>query len=187
MNRELLRDYVLILANTGARHGAEMAELRWKDIDWYIDRENKAYLQITLDGKTGNRQLVARHKIVTYLKRIQSRFDDLSRYSFDELLRARIDEYVFRLRHGSLPKTLGKNFQQYLDKSHLLRGTTSDHKRTLYSLRHFYAIHMIENNVSPAILAKQMGTSIGIIEKHYSKLIPNMAAAMLVGNRFEEN
>jgi len=28
MNRELLRDYVLILANTGARHGAEMAELR---------------------------------------------------------------------------------------------------------------------------------------------------------------
>jgi len=46
---------------------------------------------------------------------------------------------------------------------------------------------MIENNVSPAILAKQMGTSIGIIEKHYSKLTPHMAAAMLVGNRYEEN
>jgi hypothetical protein len=45
---------------------------------------------------------------------------------------------------------------------------------------------MIENNVSPAILAKQMGTSIGMIEKHYSKFIPNMAAAMLVGNRYEE-
>jgi hypothetical protein len=45
---------------------------------------------------------------------------------------------------------------------------------------------MIENNVSPAILAKQMGTSIGMIEKHYSKFIPNMAAAMLVGDRYEE-
>jgi hypothetical protein len=112
MNRELLRDYVLILANTGARHGTAMAELRWKDIDWYIDRENKAYVQMILDGKTGNRQLIARHKVVTYLKRIQSRFDDLSKYSFDELLRARVDEYVFRLRNGSLPKTLDRNFQQ---------------------------------------------------------------------------
>jgi len=33
---------------------------------------------------------------------------------------------------------------------------------------------------------KQMGTSIGIIEKHYSKFIPNMAAAMLAGNRYED-
>jgi integrase len=186
MNRELLRDYVLILANTGARHGTEMAELKWKDIDWYIDRENKAYLQITVDGKTGNRQLIARHKVVTYLKRIQSRFDDLSKYSFDELLRARVDEYVFRRRNGSSPKTLDRNFQQYLDKLNHLHGTTSDQKRTLYSLRHFYATYMIENNVSPAILAKQMGTSIGMIEKHYSKFIPNMAAAMLAGNRYEE-
>jgi len=186
MNRELLRDYVLILANTGARHGTEMAELKWKDIDWYIDRENKEYLQMTVDGKTGNRQLIARHKVVTYLKRIQSRFDDLSKYSFDELLRARVDEYVFRLRNGSLPKTLDRNFQQYLDKLNLLHGTTSDQKRTLYSLRHFYATYMIENNVSPAILAKQMGTSIGMIEKHYSKFIPNMAAAMLSGERYQD-
>jgi integrase len=163
-----------------------MAELKWKDIDWYIDRENKEYLQMTVDGKTGNRQLIARHKVVTYLKRIQSRFDDLSKYSFDELLRARVDEYVFRLRNGSLPKTLDRNFQQYLDKLNLLHGTTSDQKRTLYSLRHFYATYMIENNVSPAILAKQMGTSIGMIEKHYSKFIPNMAAAMLSGERYQD-
>jgi hypothetical protein len=31
-----------------------------------------------------------------------------------------------------------------------------------------------------------MRTSIGMIEKHYSKFIPNMAAAMLAGNRYEE-
>ena len=45
---------------------------------------------------------------------------------------------------------------------------------------------MIENNVSPEILANHMGTNIGMIEKHYSKFIPNMAAAMLAGNRYEE-
>jgi len=45
---------------------------------------------------------------------------------------------------------------------------------------------MIESNVSPAILAKQMSTSIGMIAKHYSKFIPNMAAAMLAGERYTQ-
>lgn len=186
MKRELLRDYVLILANTGARHGTEMFELKWKDIDWYIDRDNNRFLQLTVDGKTGNRQLIARHKVVTYLKRIQSRFPHLAKMSFNELLRARVNEYVFRQSNGELPNALDKNFQEYLEALNLLHGTTSEQKRTLYSLRHFYATYMIEQNVSPAILAKQMGTSIGMIEKHYSKFIPNMAAAMLAGERYEE-
>lgn len=186
MKREILRDYVLILANTGARHGTEMFDLKWKDIDWYVDRENNRFLQITVDGKTGNRQLIARHKVVTYLKRIQSRFPDIADIPFDELLRKRVNQYVFRQTDGERPKALDKNFQDYLEAINLLCGTTSEQKRTLYSLRHFYATVMIEQNVSPAILAKQMGTSIGMIEKHYSKFIPNMAAAMLAGDRYEE-
>jgi hypothetical protein len=45
---------------------------------------------------------------------------------------------------------------------------------------------MIKNNVSPAILAKQMGTSIRMIEKHYSKFIPNMAATLQSGERYQD-
>jgi len=32
--RQLLRDYVLILATTGIRHGTEAMNLRWRDIEW---------------------------------------------------------------------------------------------------------------------------------------------------------
>lgn len=38
MMRELLRDYVLILANTGIRHGTEAINLNWRHIEWFINR-----------------------------------------------------------------------------------------------------------------------------------------------------
>jgi hypothetical protein len=34
--RELLRDYVLVLINTGMRHGTESLNLKWRNIDWHI-------------------------------------------------------------------------------------------------------------------------------------------------------
>jgi integrase len=42
--RELLRDYVLILVNTGMRHGTETKELKWRDIEW-ITKNKEQYLR----------------------------------------------------------------------------------------------------------------------------------------------
>ncbi|WP_173498800.1 site-specific integrase [Marinobacterium sp. xm-g-59] len=185
--RELLRDYVLILANTGIRHGTEMTNLKWKHLDWYVNEAGERFLEITVDGKTGNRQLIARHVAIRYFKRIQSRFPDLAEMSFDQLLKKRVDKHVFRLRSGEQTKQLNKNFEQYLTKMDLLYGTTSDKMpRTLYSLRHFYATRMIQQGISLAIIAKQMGTSVGMLEKFYSKFIPHMSAQTLAGERFDE-
>lgn len=185
--RELLRDYVLILANTGIRHGTEMTNLKWKHLDWYESEDGQKYLEITVDGKTGNRQLIARHVVIRYFKRIQSRFPEIAHLSFDELLKKRVDSYVFRLRSGSQTEQLNKNFEQYLIKLDLLYGTRNDKmKRTLYSLRHFYATRMIQKGISLGIIAKQMGTSVGMLEKFYSKFIPHMAAHSLAGERYDE-
>ena len=43
--------------------------------------------------------------------------------------------------------------------------------RTIYSLRHFYGTQRLKGNISPYILAKQMGTSVEMIEKHYSHVL----------------
>ena len=52
--------------------------------------------------------------------------------------------------------------------------------RTLYSLRHTYAtLELIENRTDLHTLAKQMGNSAAMIERHYSKLTPTMAADRL--------
>lgn len=51
--------------------------------------------------------------------------------------------------------------------------------RTLYSLRHTYATFALAGGVDIHTLAKQMGTSVGMIEKHYSKMTATMAADRL--------
>ncbi len=186
MMRRLLHDYVLILANTGMRHGTESMNLKWKDIDWYIGKNKKKYLMLTVDGKTGNRQLIARHRVVDYLTRIKNRFNDLKALTLDEIFAQKIDDYVFRLDDGAQTKNIHQTFEKFLADNDLLIGTTSDKPRTLYSLRHFYATYELYRGRSIHQLAKQMGTSVTMLEQHYSKLTPMLIANELAGFDFEE-
>ncbi|MGJ8589153.1 MAG: hypothetical protein ACSHXW_13440 [Yoonia sp.] len=47
--REVLRNYVLFLANTGVRHGTEALGLRWRNIEWQ-DSGGERYLVVNVDG-----------------------------------------------------------------------------------------------------------------------------------------
>jgi integrase len=58
-------------------------------------------------------------------------------------------------------------FEILMGDSGLLKDRYGD-RRTLYSLRHTYATFALTNRVDIHVLARQMGTSIGMIEKHYS-------------------
>ena len=185
MMRELLRDYVLILANTGIRHGTEAANLKWRHIEWFINRKGERFLQMTVDGKTGNRQLIARHNTGIYLRRIQSRFPALADLRFDELLKARVDESVFRLKDGTRTEHLHQSFGQLLRDTDLLIGTASERPRTLYSLRHTYATLELYKGRNIHQLARQMGSSVAMLEKHYSKLTPMLMANEFAGERRE--
>jgi integrase len=185
MMRELLRDYVLILANTGIRHGTEAMNLKWRHIEWFINRHGERFLQMTVDGKTGNRQLIARHNTGIYLRRIQSRFPEFADMSFDELLKARVDESVFRLTDGTRTEHLHQSFGQLLRDTDLLIGTASERPRTLYSLRHTYATLELYKGRNIHQLARQMGTSVAMLEKHYSKLTPMLMANEFAGERRE--
>lgn len=183
--RELMWDYVLILANTGIRTGTEAYNLKWSQIRWHTDKNKERYLAITVSGKTGKRELVARHACYDYLKRIQSRFPDLAEMSFDDLIKAKIDQYVFRLRNGNRTENLTKTFHRFLEEYGLLNDSHGD-ARTLYSLRHMYAtLRLSDGDVTIHQLAKQMGTSVAMLEKFYSHLEPIMIADKLAGKRYE--
>ena len=52
-------------------------------------------------------------------------------------------------------------------------------KRTLYSLRHTYATFALLDGMDIHTLAKQLGNSAAMIERHYSKLTPMMVAGKL--------
>jgi integrase len=71
--RPLLRDYIEMLLLTGMRHGTEAMGICWKHIEWHTDKGVR-YLRIWVDGKTGGRWLIAKHRAVDVLKRGGVRF-----------------------------------------------------------------------------------------------------------------
>ncbi len=179
--RELLRDYVLILANTGMRHGTEALNLKWRDVEWIV-KSDERYIQFTVNGKTGKRTLIARHNTEDYLKRIQARFADLEKLEFDALLKKRLDTHVFRLRTGETTKALNGTFRQLMRDSGLDKDKPVKEKRTLYSLRHTYAhFSLLQDSMGIGTLAKQMGTSVKMIEQHYGHITPALKADVIAG------
>jgi integrase len=179
MIRELMRDYVLFLANTGLRHGTETKNLKWKHIS-ETTMNGQKYIVIALEkGKTGKRTIVCRHSVRKYLVRIKDRFAHLKERQLGQMLD--IDEPVFRCRDGSVPKDFHGAFRIMLEKAELLNDV-SGARRSLYSLRHTYAtFQIIYNKLDLHTLAKNMGTSIAMLERHYSHLEVLHRAEALAG------
>jgi integrase len=179
--RELLRDYVLILANTGMRHGTEAQNLKWKHISAF-EQDGRSYVAMWVKGKTKGRELIARHSCLIYLKRLHERCRDISQMTFDELLRSQSEKHVFRLTDGTVTRSLNQTFRAFMRDSGLLKDIRTEQNRTLYSLRHMYAtFQIVYGGTDLHLLARQMGTSIAMLEQHYSHLIPRLRADKLAG------
>ena len=176
--RLLCRDYVEILLYTGMRHGTEAMNMCWKHIEWHINKDVR-YLRIWVDGKTGGRWLIAKHKALDVLKRLHERQTDIKEIQFDDLLSQRVKGKVFRFSDGHQPPNLAGAFRRLMRDTKLTKSAEGQ-TRTLYSLRHTYAtLELLENGTDIHTLAKQMGNSALMIEQHYSKLTATMAAERL--------
>ena len=73
-------------------------------------------------------------------------------------------------------------FVRYLKENDLLVDPATGQNRVLYSLRHTYAtLKLTHDKVPVHTLARQMGTSVLMIEKHYSHLKVLQAIEQLRG------
>lgn len=180
--RSLLRDYVLLLANTGIRPGTEGMNLKWQHI-MFTKIDNVEYLTLNINGKKKeNRAIQVRHKVAGYLRRIQLRDDTLKHMTFKELIAASVDKYVFRINGRDMTSNFGRMFKRLLIEANLLKDKRSGNDRTLYCLRHYYATQMLtKGRVTTAQLAKYMGTSEAMIHKHYGHLSLQRIADKFVG------
>ena len=183
--RHLMRDYVLIMANTGMRHGTEALNLRWKHVTLFEEKDLQ-YLEMSVSGKTGRRDIICRSGTINYLKRIHASSKDIRHIPFEDLLKQRIDLPVFRLPDGTVSKNIHQTFRKFVTDTGLITCPRTGQNRTLYSLRHTYATFALLNDgMDIHALAIQMGTSIGMIERHYSHLTPRLKKDMLTGKRYE--
>lgn len=200
--RDLLRWYFEILIHSGMRPGSETDGLRWcdvrkfkmKDMDttgglidpipsiltfekWIEPTENgQTYnLEITVDGKTGRRTLVPTRQAAYAFFALK--------YAREETLGHEVDpeERVFSLRNGKFQSadSLRPLFKRFLEDAKLLRDEYGQ-ARTLYSCRHTYAtLRLLHKKVPVHTLAVNMGTSVAMIERHYSHLTARLAVDQL--------
>jgi integrase len=85
---------------------------------------------------------------------------------------------LFRNAVGVRPRTFNGMFGKLMRESGLLQHPSGG-TRTLYSLRHTYATEELLAGTDIHTLSKQMGTSVRMLEAHYSKLTATMAAERL--------
>ncbi len=176
--RPLLRDYVEMLLLTGMRHGTEALNICWNNIEWHT-KDGKRYLRIWVNGKTGGRWLIAKHRAIEVLQRLHGRQKAVYDIPFDRLFESRTPYKIFVMSDGHQPLRIDGTFKKLMRDSGL--GKSQDGQmRTLYSLRHTYAtLELLDNKTDIHTLARQMGNSAAMIERHYSKLTPTMAAEQL--------
>jgi len=158
----------------------------------------KNYIRKTLilniqKGKTGKRKAVGRLPSVYALNDIAQR-----NYSktLEQMIKSGSKDLIFtykdfvsnrqnnpnRIPKLISPTSFSKLFDEYLNQHNLLISPITNKKRVLYSLRHTYAtLALTHDKVSIHTLAKQMGTSVAMIEQHYSHLDAVKAMAQLRG------
>lgn len=182
--REVMRNYVLFLANTGIRHGTEALNLKWRNIAW-INKGDDRYLAIYPSGKTGPREAIARDRTERFLDRQRAMNPALAKKTLDEVFAAKLDDFVFKTRSGERVDyhNLARNFNQYLTENDMKLGPDG-RKRTLYSFRHFYATQDLARGITSDQLSGQLGNSAQVIDRYYSKLSPRMNAELHSGRAF---
>jgi integrase len=198
--RQLMRDYVDVLLDTGARPGSDLQNLQWRQIKFAmkpplkhtgeINNTDDEHEEIVLpnlnrsvamvvSGKTGTRTIVGIGRTVKALEcialRNYQREDDEEDASITDPLKKLTvptkEDFIFRTKNKEEQTSWQKMFESYLKEHSLLTDPITGNKHVFYSLRHTYATLALTNDkVSIHTLAKQMGTSVLMIEKHYSHL-----------------
>lgn len=158
--RNMAYNFMLIMANTGMRT-MEAGNLRWRDIDVRTDKQARSFVCINVRGKGKFRELVAAQNVASYLERIKA----ISKAT-------KPDDFVFTTSAGKPAATLyGALIEDLLTKSGLLHSSSGS-RRSTYCLRHTYATFRLMEGVDVYFLAKQMGTSVKMIEDYYGHITP---------------
>jgi integrase len=175
----LLRAYIAIGCCTGIRPGLELERIRTNQI--HFERDGKApVIRIPI--------------LRDQAKRKQSR--DVFVFENDVFdARGILNQLiVWRGERGSTPNAylfsrpsdgkmtiFSRPFKLLMNETELLLDPESQQERVPYSLRHYFATQALLRGLPDYVVAKLMGTSPMMIDKHYNKVKTRMMAGKLSG------
>jgi integrase len=186
-HRQQLRYFVLFIGSTGVRPGTETRGMKWEDISTFKDNEGIEHLKIRIraDTKMGRaRTVISQPHAVDWMKEWKA----ISRYPSDQDL---VWYGQSKVGEPQVPATdLNKTFQSFLrsvDYKGREGGLLNDPdggRRSLYSIRHFYASQRLLQNVSYEDLRRNLGTGIPQLIRHYDHVMTEQRASEITKTRF---
>lgn len=172
--RKILNEYFIILLETGLRTGEEFINLRFSDIkkkkhSYYKDDlliENDNYLIKITKGKTkkySNGRIIAlSSKAVNAIVNIGKITQQDKNITIDNFLYS--NKLILETSFSKIAEfsDIFKQFTDYLKESNLINT-----HYTLYSCRHTFITKRLTEGVDIYLIAKFVGSSVEMIEKHY--------------------
>ena len=168
-SREVLRYYVLVLANSGIRPG-EAHTLKVRDVHPFKDEKGRNNYRLVVRGKTGERDAIVRSVAAKRLDKY--------------LTKRRAEDpagLLFVMADGSKINSLIDQMNAALKEAGIERSSFGE-KYSVYSLRHFYAVNALRNGVGVFEVARNMGTSVQIIQEYYGKQATSAVFATRLGD-----
>ena len=174
--RAMTYSFMLVMTNTGMRP-PEAKNLRWRDIDVRKDKQGRPFVCLNVRGKDKFRELVAPQTVATYLDDIKELFAEAYRRRNpdtpkNQKIEPKPDDFVFINHKGETSKDLYKSLIEDLFTESGLLTSSSGSRRSTYCFRHTYATFRLTYGVDVYFLAKQMGTSVQMIEDYYGHITP---------------
>jgi integrase len=180
-NRYLLRAHIAIGSCTGIRPGLEIERIRANQVIFERDRGAPVIrIPIARDQakySEGRDVYVFENDVFDIRGVLTDLLDWRTRQE------SKPDAYLLsRPSDGTIPG-FSRLFKQLIEKAGMLFDPETGSERTLYSLRHYFATQALLRGEQDHIVARWMGTSPQMIDRHYSKVKLRMKAAELTGTR----
>ena len=176
----MLTNYVLILASTGIRVG-DARTLKWSDIDTFVGDDEQENIILRVEGKAGIREVVSRTpEVRSYLQRIHAL---RSKERDDE--KPPLNEPIFAHQDGTPVHSFNKGFNAHIHEAGVGFDTRGQ-RRVIYSLRHTYATFRLQEGVNHYVLARNMSTSVKMLETFYGHTSNRAMAFELTKTRPKE-
>ncbi|RIA46967.1 phage integrase family protein [Hephaestia caeni] len=165
--RQIVRCLIWFYYLTGMRP-REVQLCKWDHISW--TPSNLAKIQIQKQTKTGERLSVSQPNLKPFL-------NELKKLRSAESDTAEGRKWLFK-RGWDPSHTIRNLFKE----CGLLKGP-DEQNRTAYSLRHTYITDRLVNGVAPVDIARNCGTSVVQIQRHYDHVLPDDRIPELTQNR----
>jgi integrase len=183
--RHLIRTAFKFCCESGLRP-RELFMLRWKDITYFVDEDgtNQMLISVSPQTKTQGRDCVPMPQAILTLRQWKNGLktpngntQELARYTEQE-------DFVFANWWGEQFKTHERSVKKMFEHAGL-ELNNHDEVRTFYAGRHLYATFRLLYgvNIDAFRLAKNMGTSVEMIEKHYGQVTNIQNAVLLTSKR----